>query len=221
MQVHRGDRTGPLVQVVDVLGDEGGTRGVGFDRRHGQVSGVRLGMSDDPASPLVPAPHELRVRTERLWGGQLLGVELPPEGVPPMQNKIVTKARQAGKPVVVATQMLESMIVSPTPTRAEVSDVANAIYEGADAVMLSAESAAGQYPVEAVAMMDKIGQSVEADPVYSRRVHFIETPAEETIADALSESAAQIVRIIGASAMACYTTSGSTARACVHSRKRG
>ena len=141
-----------------------------------------------------------------------LGVELPPEGVPPMQNKIVTKARQAGKPVVVATQMLESMIVSPTPTRAEVSDVANAIYEGADAVMLSAESAAGQYPVEAVAMMDKIGQSVEADPVYSRRVHFIETPAEETIADALSESAAQIVRIIGASAMACYTTSGSTAR---------
>jgi len=141
-----------------------------------------------------------------------LGVELPPEGVPPMQNRIVAAARQAGKPVVVATQMLESMIVSPTPTRAEVSDVANAIYEGADAIMLSAESAAGQYPLEAVAMMDKIGQSVESDPVYSKRIHFTETPAEETVADALSESAAQIVRIVGAKAMACYTTSGSTAR---------
>ena len=141
-----------------------------------------------------------------------LGVELPPEGVPPAQNRIVAAARQAGKPVVVATQMLESMIVSPTPTRAEVSDVANAIYEGADAVMLSAESAAGNYPVEAVQMMDKIGQSVEADPVYAARIHFTETPAEATTADALSESAAQIVRILSASAMACYTSSGSTAR---------
>ena len=141
-----------------------------------------------------------------------LGVELPPEGVPPAQNRIVASARRAGKPVVVATQMLESMIVSPSPTRAEVSDVANAIYEGADAVMLSAESAAGQYPVEAVAMMNKIGQSVEADPVYSRRIHFTETPAEATTADALSESAAQIVKIINAKAMACFTSSGSTAR---------
>ena len=141
-----------------------------------------------------------------------LGVELPPEGVPPAQNRIVAAARQAGKPVVVATQMLESMIVSPTPTRAEVSDVANAIYEGADAVMLSAESAAGNYPVEAVQMMDKIGRSVEADPVYSARIHFTETPAEATTADALSESAAQIVRILSGAAMACYTSSGSTAR---------
>ena len=141
-----------------------------------------------------------------------LGVELPPESLPPLQNRIVAAARQAGKPVVVATQMLESMIVSPTPTRAEVSDVANAIYEGADAVMLSAESAAGAYPVEAVAMMDKIGRSVENDPVYSARIHFTETPAEATTADALSESAAQIVQIIKASAMACYTSSGSTAR---------
>jgi pyruvate kinase len=141
-----------------------------------------------------------------------LGVEQPLEGVPPLQNRIVAAARQAGKPVVVATQMLESMIVSPTPTRAEVSDVANAIYEGADAVMLSAESAAGAYPIEAVAMMDKIGRSVEADPVYSARIHFTETPAEATTADALSESAAQIVKIINARAMACYTASGSTAR---------
>ena len=141
-----------------------------------------------------------------------LGVELPPEDVPPAQNRIVAAARQAGRPVVVATQMLESMIVSPSPTRAEVSDVANAIYDGADAIMLSAESAAGQYPVEAVAMMDKIGQSVEADPVYSGRIQFTETPAEATTADALSESAAQIVRILSAKAMACYTSSGSTAR---------
>ena len=141
-----------------------------------------------------------------------LGVELPPESLPPLQNRIVAAARQAGKPVVVATQMLESMIVSPTPTRAEVSDVANAIYEGADAIMLSAESAAGAFPVEAVAMMDKIGRSVEADPVYSARIHFTETPAEATTADALSESAAQIVGIIQAKAMACYTSSGSTAR---------
>ena len=141
-----------------------------------------------------------------------LGVELPPEGVPPLQNKIVAAARQAGKPVVVATQMLESMIVSPTPTRAEVSDVANAIYEGADAVMLSAESAAGAFPIEAVAMMDKIGRSVESDPIYPARIHFTETPAEATTADALSESAAQIVKIIEARAMACYTSSGSTAR---------
>jgi pyruvate kinase len=141
-----------------------------------------------------------------------LGVELPPEGVPPLQNRIVAEARQGGKPVVVATQMLESMIRSPSPTRAEVSDVATAIYEGADAVMLSAESAAGDYPVESVAMMDRIARSVEADPIYAARVHFTETPAESTTADALSESAAEIVRIIEASAMACYTSSGSTAR---------
>ena len=125
-----------------------------------------------------------------------LGVELPPEGVPPLQNRIVAMARQAGKPVIVATQMLESMIVSPTPTRAEVSDVANAIYEGADAVMLSAESAAGAYPLEAVEMMDRIAQSVESDPIYSARIHFTETPSEATAADALSESAAQITRTL-------------------------
>lgn len=141
-----------------------------------------------------------------------LGVELPPDAVPPLQNRIVAAARQAGKPVVVATQMLESMIVSPTPTRAEVSDVANAIYEGADAVMLSAESAAGKYPVQAVAMMDSIGRSVEADPMFADRVHFTETPAEPTTADALSESGAQIAKIIHAKAMLCYTSSGSTAR---------
>jgi pyruvate kinase len=141
-----------------------------------------------------------------------LGVELPPEQVPPLQNRIVACARQFGKPVVVATQMLESMITSPTPTRAEVSDVATAIYDGADAVMLSAESAAGQYPCEAVAMMDRIATSVERDPSYQARIHFTQTRLEATTADALAGSARQIASTISATAMVCYTASGSTAR---------
>ncbi len=141
-----------------------------------------------------------------------LGVELPPWQVPPIQNKIVASARQFGKPVVVATQMLESMITSPSPTRAEVSDVATAIYDGADAVMLSAESATGKFPCEAVQMMDRIAKSVEADPVYPARVHFTETKLEPTTADALAASARQIVNTVSARAMVCYTSSGSTAR---------
>jgi pyruvate kinase len=141
-----------------------------------------------------------------------LGVELPPEDVPPLQNKIVACARQFGKPVVVATQMLESMVSSPSPTRAEVSDVATAIYDGADAVMLSAESATGKYPCEAVQMMDRIAQSVEHDPVYPARIHFTETKLEPTTADALAGSARQIASTVSARAMVCYTSSGSTAR---------
>jgi pyruvate kinase len=141
-----------------------------------------------------------------------LGVELPPERVPPLQKKSVATARQFGKPVVVATQMLESMITSPTPTRAEVSDVATAIYDGADAVMLSAESAAGQYPCEAVQMMDRIATSVERDPSYPARIHFTQTRLEATTADALAGSARQIASTISATAMVCYTSSGSTAR---------
>ncbi len=141
-----------------------------------------------------------------------LGVELPPEAVPPLQNKIVACARQFGKPVIVATQMLESMVSSPTPTRAEVSDVATAIYDGADAVMLSAESAAGQYPCESVEMMNRIATSVERDPVYPARIHFTETKLEPTTADALAGSARQIASTVSATAMVCYTSSGSTAR---------
>jgi pyruvate kinase len=141
-----------------------------------------------------------------------LGVELPPEQVPPLQNRIVAVARQFGKPVVVATQMLESMVTSPTPTRAEVSDVATAIYDGADAVMLSAESATGQYPCEAVQMMDRIATSVERDPSYQARIHFTHTRLEPTTADALAGSARQIASTISATAMLCYTSSGSTAR---------
>ena len=141
-----------------------------------------------------------------------LGVELPPEQVPPLQNRIVASARQFGKPVVVATQMLESMVSSPTPTRAEVSDVATAIYDGADAVMLSAESATGQYPCEAVQMMDRIAASAERDPTYQARIHFTETHAEPTTADAIAASARQIASTVSATAMLCYTSSGSTAR---------
>jgi len=141
-----------------------------------------------------------------------LGVELPPEQVPPLQNRIIACARHYGKPVVVATQMLESMIISPTPTRAEVSDVATAIYDGADAVMLSAESAAGQYPREAVAMMDRIASSAERDPIYPARIHFTPTRLEPTTADALAGSARHIASTVSATAMVCYTSSGSTAR---------
>ncbi len=140
-----------------------------------------------------------------------LGVELPPEDVPPLQNKIVACARQFGKPVVVATQMLESMVLAPSPTRAEVSDVATAIYDGADAVMLSAESATGNYPCEAVQMMDRIADSVESDPVYPARIHFTETKLEPTTADALAGSARHIAGTVSARAMVCYTSSGSTA----------
>jgi pyruvate kinase len=147
-----------------------------------------------------------------------LGVELPPEAVPPLQNRIVATARQFGKPVVVATQMLESMIYSPTPTRAEVTDVATAIYDGADAVMLSAESAAGEYPLESVTMMDRIAESVERDPIYPARIHFTEIRLEPTTADALAGSARQIANTVSASAMICYTSSGSTARRIVRER---
>jgi pyruvate kinase len=147
-----------------------------------------------------------------------LGVELPPEQVPPIQKRIVQAARRAGKPVVVATQMLESMITAPTPTRAEVSDVANAMYDGADAVMLSAESAAGSYPVEAVAMMDAIARQVEADSQYSARIHFTDTPAEPTSADAIAEATADIARIVSAKAVVCFTFSGSTARRAARER---
>jgi pyruvate kinase len=141
-----------------------------------------------------------------------LGVELPPQQVPPLQKRIVETARRAGRPVVVATQMLESMIKSPSPTRAEVSDVATAIYDGADAIMLSAESAAGDWPVQAVSMMNAIGEAVERDPMHGDRIHFTVTRPDPTTADALAEAAAQIATTVSAAAIICFTTSGSTAR---------
>src|SRR3954471_24604534 len=141
-----------------------------------------------------------------------LGVELPPFEVPPLQKKIVEAARRVGRPVVVATQMLESMITAPTPTRAEVSDVATAVYDGADAVMLSAESASGQFPCEAVAMMNSIATSVENDPGYAARVHFTRTDPDPTTADAIAQAANTMVDTVSAKAIVCFTASGSTAR---------
>ncbi len=141
-----------------------------------------------------------------------LGVELPPEDVPPLQKRIVEAARRLGRPVVVATQMLESMIASPSPTRAEVSDVATAVYDGADAIMLSAESASGQYPREAVAMMNRIATSAEEDPTHYARVHFTETLPDATTNDAIARAASEMTRTVGASAIVCFTKSGSTAR---------
>ncbi|HEX6376867.1 MAG TPA: pyruvate kinase [Allosphingosinicella sp.] len=141
-----------------------------------------------------------------------LGVELPPQAVPPLQKMIVEAARRMGRPVVVATQMLESMISSPTPTRAEVSDVATAVYDGADAVMLSAESASGAFPCEAVSMMNSIATSVEADPSHAERVHFTRTLPDPTTADAIAQAANTMVGTVGAAAIVCFTSSGSTAR---------
>ncbi|MBO9581205.1 MAG: pyruvate kinase [Sphingobium sp.] len=141
-----------------------------------------------------------------------LGVELPPQAVPPLQKQIVEAARRLGKPVVVATQMLESMIKAPTPTRAEVSDVATAVYDGADAIMLSAETAAGDWPEQAVAMMDSIAHSVEHDPGYLDRLHFTKTLPDPTTADALAGASHSISTTVTAKLIVCFTSSGSTVR---------
>lgn len=140
-----------------------------------------------------------------------LGVEMPIQEVPSIQKRIIARAREAGKPVVVATQMLESMISAPVPTRAEVTDVANAIYDGTDAVMLSAESAAGDFPLEAVTMMNDIAVETEKDPAYRAVIDAKHGTLEATTADAISAAATQVASTIGAAAIVTYTTSGSTA----------
>jgi pyruvate kinase len=140
-----------------------------------------------------------------------LGVEMPVERVPGLQKRITRAARAAGKPVVVATQMLESMIAAPVPTRAEVSDVATAVFDGADAIMLSAESAAGQYPVEAVDMMNRIAVEAESDPSYDVLVHATRTPPQATGADAIAAAAHAVADTLKLAGIICYTATGSTA----------
>jgi pyruvate kinase len=149
-----------------------------------------------------------------------LGVEMPLERVPGVQKQMTRMGRTTGKPVVVATQMLESMISSPVPTRAEVSDVATAIFEGADAVMLSAESAAGQYPIEAIAMMDRIAQEVERDPTYRTIISAQRAIPEATGADAIADAARQIADTLDLAAVICWTSSGSTALRVARERPR-
>lgn len=139
-----------------------------------------------------------------------LGVEMPVESVPGIQKQLTRACRKAGKPVVVATQMLESMISASVPTRAEVSDVATAVFEGADAVMLSAESAAGDYPVEAVEMMASIARKVERDPNYPGIIYSQRPLPDATGADAISLAARQIAETLNLSAIVCYTSSGNT-----------
>ncbi|AWN54445.1 pyruvate kinase [Methylobacterium sp. 17Sr1-1] len=140
-----------------------------------------------------------------------LGVEMPLEQVPGVQKRITRGARRLGKPVVVATQMLESMITAPVPTRAEVSDVATAVYEGADAVMLSAESASGAYPIEAVSTMNRIAEQVEQDGIYWSIIAAQRNQPEATASDAIAAAAHQIADTLGLKAVMAWTASGSTA----------
>ena len=141
-----------------------------------------------------------------------LGVELPVQKLPPIQKRLIRGARQVAKPVIVATQMLESMIESPVPTRAEVSDVATAIYEGADAIMLSAESAAGQFPVEAVQTMSNVAEEVESDATYRAVIEASRTAERSTVSDGIVAAAREIAETTDIKAICCFTHTGSTAR---------
>ena len=149
-----------------------------------------------------------------------LGVELPVHSVPPIQKRLVRLCRAAAKPVIVATQMLESMIDSPVPTRAEVSDVATAIYEGADAVMLSAESAAGSYPIEAVAVMNNVAMSVESDATYREVIESSRRANRKTVADGIVAAAREIAETTNIKAICCFSQSGTTASLVARERPR-
>ncbi|WP_322894628.1 MULTISPECIES: pyruvate kinase [unclassified Yoonia] len=149
-----------------------------------------------------------------------LGVELPVQNVPPIQKRLVRKCRAAAKPVIVATQMLESMIDSPMPTRAEVSDVATAIYEGADAIMLSAESAAGSYPIEAVQTMSNVANEVETDPTYTEIIESSRRAVRNSVADGIVSAAREIAETTDIKAICCFSQSGTTALLVARERPR-
>tara|TARA_B100001564_G_scaffold194239_1_gene163242 strand:- start:1571 stop:2986 length:1416 start_codon:yes stop_codon:yes gene_type:complete len=147
-----------------------------------------------------------------------LGVEMPPEEVPIIQKKIVQSCRDFGIPVVVATQMLDSMIESPSPTRAEASDVATAVFDAADCLMLSAETASGKFPVESVEIMDRIIRGVENDNSYRQILESKQIKLEETTSDAISSAASQVVKTVLAKAIFTYTRSGATAKRAARER---
>jgi pyruvate kinase len=149
-----------------------------------------------------------------------LGVEMPLEQVPGIQKTLTRLARRLGKPVVVATQMLESMISSPVPTRAEVSDVATAVFEGADAVMLSAESASGQYPYEAVATMNRIAEAVESERIYPSVIEAQRAAPEPTGADAIAEATRDVAETLDLKVICAWTSSGSTGLRIARQRPR-
>ncbi len=149
-----------------------------------------------------------------------LGVEMPVQNVPPIQKRLVRACRRVGKPVVVATQMLESMTSAPVPTRAEVSDVATAIYEGADAIMLSAESAVGMFPVEAVQTMNDVAVEVEQDAIYRQVIEASRSEAECSVADAITVSARQVAETTDVKAICCFTHSGTTSMLAARERPR-
>ena len=140
-----------------------------------------------------------------------LGVELPVQALPPIQKRLVRGCRAVGKPVIVATQMMESMISSPVPTRAEVSDVAQALYEGADAVMLSAESAAGDFPIEAVSTMNAVAEEVEHDKIYRQVIEASRSPSQDMVNDAITAAAREVAETTDVKAICCFTHSGTTA----------
>ncbi|GAA6755201.1 pyruvate kinase [Thermus thalpophilus] len=147
-----------------------------------------------------------------------LGVEMPLEEVPIVQKRLILRAIAAGKPVITATQMLESMVQNPSPTRAEASDVANAIFDGTDAVMLSAETAAGAYPVEAVAMMARIAKAVESSPEFLQKLNVLRPAPTPTTQDAIAQAADDIVEAVGARAIVVFTATGGSARRVARTR---
>ena len=177
----------------------------GSKNKVGLISKIEKPSAVDLIVPIIEASDGIM-----LARGDL-GVEMPPEEVPSIQKKIVRICREQGKPIIVATQMLESMTDSPAPTRAEASDVATAVYEGSDAVMLSAETATGAYPVQAVEMMAKISNSIEDDEGYQRMRDAEAMLNDHTSSDAITFAAKQVSETIGASLIVTYTTSGSTA----------